>query len=282
LTDTDSHHTTTDVEAPLVSVLFVTYKRFDLLKKAVESFQRNTAYPNLELVITDDGSGPEIQAQIRTLRADVFALLPKNRGLGANNNNGIRRCNGKYILMIQDDWECRGPADYLANAVAVLEANPRLGFIHFAGAPHPSDLAQPLQGSAEPCYVVPRPHEDGRAEIFFYSDQPHIQSRASFDHVGYYKEDRDMDKCEIDYNRRWKNQTQFLTAAFPAYYMKVFSNEGEALQRSFRTTRFRNRISRLFMPAKPFLTRHANPIFRLGKVVVQGSIYTLEKLRIVR
>ena len=79
----------------------------------------------LEVVIADDGSGPEIQAKIRTLPADVFALSPENQGLGPNNNNGIAHCKGKYILMIQDDWECFGPPDYLSNAVWVLEANPQ-------------------------------------------------------------------------------------------------------------------------------------------------------------
>jgi hypothetical protein len=267
---------------PLVSVLFITYKRFDLLKQTVESFRRNTDYPRLELVIADDGSGPEIQKQICTLPADVFALLPKNRGLGANNNNGISHCSGKYILMIQDDWECRGPSDYLKNAASVFEANPGLGFINFAGAPHPPDLSQRLNGSSEPCYVTPRPYEDGRKEYFLYADQPHIQSRAALDAIGPYLEDRDMEKCEIDYNHRWKRQTDFLTAVFPAYYMKVFSNDGEALQQSFRKTRFRYKVARWLQPAKPFLVKHANPVFRLGKAVVQGSVSTLEKLRIVR
>lgn len=271
-----------EFEWPPVSALFITYKRFDLLKKTVESFRRNTDYPRLELVIADDGSGPEIQEQIRTLPADVLALLPKNRGLGANNNNGIRHCSGKYILMIQDDWECRGPADYLRNAVSVFEANPRLGFINFAGPPHPADRTQRLEGSKEPCYVTPRAYEGSHKEEFLYCDQPHLQSRASLDAIGPYIEDRDMEKCENDYNFRWNDQTQFLTAVFPAYYMNVFSNEGQALQRSFRTTRFRYKVARWLLPAKPFLVKHANPIFRLGKAVVQGSVSTLEKLRIVR
>jgi len=214
----------TDIEWPLVSVLFVTYKRIDLLKKAVESFRQNTDYPRLELVIADDGSGPQMQVEIRKLPVDVFALAPKNRGLGANNNNGIRHCNGKYVLMVQDDWECRGPVDYLTNAVSVFEANPQLGFINFAGAPHPADLNLPLKGSAEPCYVTPRPYEGSDKEEFLYCDQPHLRSRTSLDAIGSYIEDRDMEKCETDYNFRWKHQTQFLTAVFPGYYLKVFSN----------------------------------------------------------
>jgi len=272
----------TDIEWPLVSVLFVTYKRIDLLKKAVESFRQNTDYPRLELVIADDGSGTEIQAEIGKLPVDVFALAPKNRGLGANNNNGIRHCNGKYVLMVQDDWECRGPVDYLTNAVSVFEANPQLGFINFAGAPHPADLNLPLKGSAEPCYVTPRPYEGSDKEEFLYCDQPHLRSRTSLDAIGPYIEDRDMEKCETDYNFRWKHQTQFLTAVFPGYYLKVFSNEGVAQQKSFRTTRFRYKVARLLMPAKPLLVKHANPVFRLGRAAVQTSVNTLEKLRIVR
>jgi hypothetical protein len=272
----------TDFEWPLVSVLFITYKRIDLLKKSVEIFRQNTDYPRLELVIADDGSGPEIQAEIRKLQADVFALLPKNRGLGSNNNNGINHCKGKYILMIQDDWECRGPVDYLSNAVSVFEANPQLGFINFAGAPHVADLTQRLMGSAEPCYLTPRASEDSHKEEFLYSDQPHLQSRSSLDAIGPYIEDRDMEKCETDYNFRWKHQTQFLTAVFPGYYMKVFSNEGVAQRQSFRTTRFRYKVARFLMPAKPLLVKHANPVFKLGRAAVQRSVNTLEKLRIVR
>jgi hypothetical protein len=268
-------------EHPLVSVLFVTYKRFNLLKPTVESFRRNTSYPNLELVIADDGSGPEIQAQIRTLPADVFALAPKNRGLGANNNNGLQHCKGKYILMIQDDWECHGPPDYLLNCVKLMEANPQVGIINFGGAPHPPALDRPLYGSGEPCYVTPVPFKHHKEESL-YSDQPHIQSRAALEEVGLYLEHRDQDQCEIDYSIRWQQQEKFLTAVFPAYYMKVFSNEGQASGQSFRLKLFRYRVRAALMPFKPFLAEYANPLFRLGKATVNGGIRTLEKLRLVK
>jgi glycosyltransferase involved in cell wall biosynthesis len=268
-------------ELPLVSALFITYKRFDLLKKAVEGFRRNTAYPNLELVIADDGSGREIQAQIRTLPADVFALARKNAGLGANNNNGLRHCHGKYILMIQDDWECQGPTDYLLNCVKVMEANPQVGIINFAGAVHPADLKQPLIGSDEPCYVTPTPAKTNKIE-YLYADQPHIRSRAALEHVGFYIEHRDQDQCEIDYSIRWQQQTRFLTAAFPHYYHTVFRNSGTAPGRSFRLKLFRYRVHAFLMPAKPFLVKYANPLFRVGKATVNGGVRALEKLRIVK
>ena len=262
---------------PLVSVLFITYKRVHLLKTAVESFRQHTSYPNIEVVIADDGSGPEIQAIIRTLPADVFALLPKNHGLGANNNNGLRHCSGKYILMLQDDWPCYGPPDYLRESVRVMEANPRLGLVNFAGAKHPVDAMQPLTGATEPCFVTPVPLDDGTKRYFLYSDQPHLISRTAFEHVGFYKEDRDMEQCERDYELRWQGQSSYLTAAFPGYFMSVFRNVESAP--SFRLNMLRYRIQRPLLPVARFLKMHSTPLYKLGKVFVLGSIKALEKLK---
>ncbi|MGC2161911.1 MAG: glycosyltransferase family A protein [Silvibacterium sp.] len=263
---------------PLVSALFITWRRFDLLKPTVESFLRNTNYPNLELVIADDGSEPAVQALIRTLPAQHFSLPPSHRGLGANNNNGLGLCTGKYIFMIQDDWLCHGPSDYLRNTVAVLEANPDVGIINFAGAPHPPDYTLPLNGSAEACYVTPIPFQASTTEQFLYSDQPHIQTRAALDSIGPYKEDRDMEACEIDYNYRWGNQKLFGTAVFPAYYMRVFTNEGEA--RSFRTNLLRYRVQRALLPLKPALEGFSPVLFQRAKSIVQWTIRRIERMRL--
>jgi glycosyltransferase involved in cell wall biosynthesis len=262
-------------------VLFVTYRRFDFLEHAVRSFRQNTRYPKLELVIADDGSGPEVQARIRALPADRFALSPANRGLGANNNSGLSLCSGKYILMIQDDWLCHGPADYLANAVAVLEANPDVGIINFAGANHPRDLAHPLKGSSEPCYIT-RQTMKSHKEEFLYSDQPHIRSRAALQHVGPYLESRDMEKCETDYCERWKQQTRFLTAVFPAYYFKVFSDEGAAQGISHRLNMFRYRAQRGLWPAARWLQRHCRPVYAAGRWMLNVGVSVLENLKLVR
>jgi len=270
----------TSSKLPLVSVLFLTYKRVDLLRQAVESFYRHTSYPNLEIVIADDGSRQEIQAEILKLRADVYALAPQNRGLGANFNQGLKRCRGKYILVIQDDWMCAGPPEYLEEAVGVFEANADLGIINFAGANHPPDFSRRLSGSREPCYVTPCALEDGTIEYFLYSDQPHLESRAAVDFIGPYLESRDMEECEIDYNHRWKNQTQFLTAVFPGYYRKAFLDAGG--EHSFRTTRVRYKVQAMLQPAKPLLLKHAPGAFRVGKVLVQRALRLLEKSRLIR
>jgi glycosyltransferase involved in cell wall biosynthesis len=265
---------------PLVSVLFITYKRFDLLERSFHRFCENTDYPNLQLVIADDGSPLEIQAKIRTLPAGVFALQPKNRGLGANNNNGLRHCAGKYVLMIQDDCMCFGPPDYLRNTILVMEANPEVGIVNYCGAPHPLDRSHALAGSDERCYLTPEPYEDSTKEYFLYTDQPHVVSRAAIEYVGYYLEDRDLETCEEDYNKRWRDQSRFATAVFPAYYMKTFRHEG--VEHSFRTNRFRYRVDTLLMPAALFFKRHCRPIYKLGRAAIRTTVSLAEKVGIVR
>lgn len=270
----------TETQFPLVSVLFITYKRFDLLEQAFRAFRENTDYPNLEIVIADDGSGPAIQNEIRTLPANVFALMPKNRGLGANNNNGLRHCSGKYILMIQDDCMCGGPRDYLRNTICVMEANPEIGIVNYCGAPHPIDESRILPGCFEPCYITSRPYEDGTKEFFLYTDQPHVISRAAIDHVGYYLELRDLEECERDYNRRWRDQTRFATAVFPHYYQKLYVHLG--VEQSFRTSRFRYKVQRALQPLKPAVESVSPRLFRRAKSFVNWTLRGMERIRMVR
>jgi|SRR5579875_3818071 len=267
-------------DLPPVSVLFVTYKRLELLRRSVEHFLKNTDYPNLELIIADDGSGPEIQAQIRQLPADVFALMPNNRGLGANNNNGLRHCKGKYILMIQDDCICYGPPDYLRNTIAVMEANPKVGIINYYGSPHSIDKSRALPGSDQPCYLFSEPFVDGLKEHYFYTDQPHVMSRAALERVGYYLECQDLERSEEDYCRRWRDQEEFSTAMFPAYYNKLFMHEGA--EHSFRTTRFRYKVDAALMPIATFSKRHCKPLYKAGRKTVRTVVTAMERLRIVR
>ena len=260
---------------PTVSVLFVTYKRFALLKRSLQAFRGHTDYPHLQLVIADDGSPAEIQRQIRTLQADEFVLSPRNTGLGANNNRGLQRCTGKYVLMLQDDWICTGPPCYLREAVAVMEANPTLGIINFAGAFHQPDLSQRLRGSGEPCFLTPPP-KTATPQLYLYSDQPHLQSRESLDYLGPYLQDRNMERCERDYEVRWAAQTRYTVAVFPKYWQTTFGNEG--IPHSFRTTSLRNRTDRALMPLANYLRTYFTPGFKVGKAAVRRVQQACEAL----
>ena len=117
----------------LVSVLFITYKRIELLKETLESFLLNTDYPreSLELILCDDGSPVEIQKEMNNLKFNKLLFAKKNEGMAANVNKGILAASGEYILQLQDDWECKGPKDYLTLGVKALEENSDVGIIRY-------------------------------------------------------------------------------------------------------------------------------------------------------
>lgn len=254
-------------EWPLVSVLFVTYKRFDLLAQSVDAFVKHTDYPNYEIVISDDGSPLKIQDAIRALPVEKRTVLPtRNRGLGANFNQGMAECRGKYILTLQDDWKCHGPSDYLRTSVMLLEHHPLVGMILYTmGLAYRPESAA-ISGLKEIAYFYPD-DASKRDYPYTYSDQPHLRRREVNTVVGPYLEDRDMVKCEQDYERRWDQQTVYKSAMFPAYWLKVFTCIGGE-DRSFRETRLKNRTDRLLAPIANRLRSHKR-LFRLGRTVVR-------------
>lgn len=95
---------------PLVTVVIPTYKRPDMIERAVKSVLNQT-YRNIEIIIVDDnGEGSEFQletAKIVELFEDkvVYLIHPQNKGGSAARNTGWRNSNGKYITFLDDDDE---------------------------------------------------------------------------------------------------------------------------------------------------------------------------------
>ncbi len=263
---------------PLVSVLFVTYKRIHLLERTLAAFSRHTDYPNLELVVADDGSSASVQEQIRRLKFDKYELAGKNRGMGANMNAGLAACRGEYIFVLQDDWDCQGPSKWLQQAVAVMEQNPRLGLLKYYGVKH-NTTGFPLPGCKTTCLRI-SPEPDSRESSNVYSDAPHICSRAFQEFIGPYREDVPMDECELDYIARVDRQDQYFGALFPAYYNRLFVHTGD--EDSFRTTTLRFRMEQSLLPLANGLKRHGGPAFRISKSLYRGVTRTLVRIGVMK
>jgi glycosyltransferase involved in cell wall biosynthesis len=69
-------------EPRLISVVFVTYRRLDLLKRTLDSLREWCSYPSLELILADDGSPRKIQEAMRSLPFDRYLFAKKNEGIG--------------------------------------------------------------------------------------------------------------------------------------------------------------------------------------------------------
>lgn len=93
-------------EEPLVSVLIRTCGRPQVLKRALESIRGQT-YPNLEVVIVEDGM-PTAQKMLQTDYADfpfpcLYEATGKHVGRSRAGNRAMQLSSGKYLNFLDDD-----------------------------------------------------------------------------------------------------------------------------------------------------------------------------------
>jgi len=92
-------------ELPRVSCLMVTKNRPTLARRSVQCFQQQS-YPNLELVIVDDGEDDSLERWVEQLgdkRLCYVRLPAENRSLGELRNIAVERSSGEYITQWDDD-----------------------------------------------------------------------------------------------------------------------------------------------------------------------------------
>lgn len=114
------------MQEPLVSVIITTYKRSDLLGKAIDSVL-NQNYNNLEIIVVDDNN-PESEFRVKTQKKmQQYQVNPKvvyiqhteNKNGAAARNTGLKNANGKYVTYLDDDDTYR--KDKIKKEVIFLE-----------------------------------------------------------------------------------------------------------------------------------------------------------------
>jgi len=115
---------------PLVSVCFIAYNHVQFVGAALKSVIEQD-YPNLEVVIADDGStdgtGDIVQSFVANHSEQLVLLPPRyNQGIAgivSNYNRALMKCRGKYIAFLEgDDVFLLGK---IAKQVQRLEADER-------------------------------------------------------------------------------------------------------------------------------------------------------------
>lgn len=121
---------TTEVsELPLISVIMPVYNGAHFVPEAVQSIL-DQGYPNLEIIIVDDGSEDNIADVVDALPTDVRFFRQDNNGPSSARNRGIRDASGEFIAFLDADdlW----PADRLNNLARRLMDNPDLQIVQGA------------------------------------------------------------------------------------------------------------------------------------------------------
>jgi len=114
---------------PLVSVLILTYNRSDLLKNCLDSILKSN-YPNLEFIVSDNGSSEDIAGFVkRNYPKKIIKVvkLEKNRGLTGGFNYGYKFCQGKYIMILSNDTKLQKNA--ISLMVNLSEKDASIGIV---------------------------------------------------------------------------------------------------------------------------------------------------------
>lgn len=198
-----------NTDYPLISIVFITYKRFDRLKETYIQFRKNCTYPNLQLIVADDGSDSKIQEKIKNLYFDKYCLATENKGLGANQNQGIKASDGEYILHLQDDWSLLYSSDFLEKAVELMEKDQRVGLIRFWGGESNLQQFRKEHHHLENFnYYFLRGDQtlgSQEASAYVYSDRPHLKRRSVHEQVGFYTEEKlAVLKVELNFCKRFE------------------------------------------------------------------------------
>ena len=115
----------------LVSVIIPTYNRPSYLQQAVESVLHQT-YPNIEIIVVDDGSDSEGAATKRVLLPyltlpNLTYIYQHRRGVARAVNRGLTLSQGEYIQRLDDDD--RLLPEKIAHSVDLFQAHPEVGLV---------------------------------------------------------------------------------------------------------------------------------------------------------
>jgi glycosyltransferase involved in cell wall biosynthesis len=86
---------------PKISVIIPVYNRIELLNDAIKSvYDQN--YPNLEIVVVDDGSTDNLKPIIEKYPGLIY-FKQHNKGSAAARNKGIELSSGEFIAFLDSD-----------------------------------------------------------------------------------------------------------------------------------------------------------------------------------
>jgi len=116
-------------DQPLVSVITASYNMGHYVCQAVDSVL-NQDYPNIEIIVVDDGSTDDTQSRLAQYADDdrVTVIHQENQGQTVAKNRGLDAAKGQLVGFCDADnlWK----PGKLAIQVPHLQANPKIGVVY--------------------------------------------------------------------------------------------------------------------------------------------------------
>ena len=167
-----------------ISIIIPAYNVGPFIAETIESALAQTRRDR-EVIVINDGSTDDTEAQVEPYRDRIVYLRHENRGVMATRNAGLRAARGEYIALLDGDdlWEPR----FLDVLAGMLDADPGLGAAFpnavFFGSPNfAGRLHQDVFPVAEPVSF----DRVMRRECYVFGSL--VFRRAILDEVGVYDE----------------------------------------------------------------------------------------------
>ncbi|WP_235161364.1 glycosyltransferase family 2 protein [Dyadobacter sp. CY351] len=111
-----------------VSIVTVNFNQPKITEDLLRSLEEVNTYPNLEIVVVDNGSKPDpVPGWVERYPHIKFIRSEKNTGFAGGNNIGLKHATGEYLFLINNDTEVT--AELIGTLVATMDANPKIGMI---------------------------------------------------------------------------------------------------------------------------------------------------------
>lgn len=112
-----------------LSVVLITYKRPERIKKVIETIYSNKPSFEFEVVVVHtENDSQETYSLLKDLEAEgkIRLIINKeNLGIGPTRNVGMKQAKGKYVLILDDDTEILG--DAIQTMYDFMESHPNVG-----------------------------------------------------------------------------------------------------------------------------------------------------------
>ncbi|MDX2165105.1 MAG: glycosyltransferase [Gammaproteobacteria bacterium] len=116
------------LKRPFVSVIILTHNNLTLTQKCIESIERYTQYPAIEIIIVDNASTDGTRDYLQALSTPYKIILNnENKGFSAGNNIGILAARGDYLVLLNNDTTVT--PGWLLTLLNHCTRNPEIGLL---------------------------------------------------------------------------------------------------------------------------------------------------------
>lgn len=184
---------------PLISVCILSFNRLGYLKKTLSSFRDTCTYPNLEYLVVDNSSVPEIIEYLNSLSFINNRIFNKeNMGMGCAMNQARHIAAGDYFFNLENDWLFFYKSDWMERGILMFEKDKRVEHVHKKPENLPLGLVKYKVG----------------AGVGNYTNNPSIMSRRAYIDVGDFPQlgreyqyiSEDVHRMEPHYIKRFKKK----------------------------------------------------------------------------